>query len=256
MLKVENVGVKYMTGDFKDIGLKEYVMRKIKKQYHAQEFWAVDNVSFEVSKGDFLGIVGVNGAGKSTLMRAVSGILEPTRGRIERAGRVTPLLDLGSGFDPDLTVKENAYLRGAMLQYTRKYMDEKYKEIIEFSDLKEFENRVFRQLSSGMQVRLAFSISSMVDPEILILDEVLSVGDGIFREKSAKKMQEIIAKGSVTILVSHILPQINELCNKVLWMDRGKQIAFGPTSEVLPLYKEFLSGKTDAVHQGGLVADQ
>jgi len=240
MLKVENVSIMYRIGDFKDIGLKEYVMRKIKKNYKAQEFWAVKDISFQVEKGELLGIVGANGAGKSTLLKAVSGILHPTCGRIEREGNVIPLLELGSGFDPDLTVKENAYLRGAMLGYTRDFMNEKYEEILAFSELWDFEERPFRQLSSGMQARLAFSVSSMVHPDILILDEVLSVGDGAFRGKSEKKMREIIHGGAVTILVSHALEQIEQLCTKVLWMDRGRQVAFGTTVEVLPRYMEFL----------------
>lgn len=242
VLEVENVSIRYITGDFKDIGLKEYAMRKLTKNYQVKEFMAVDEISFTLKKGDMLGIVGSNGAGKSTLLKAVAGIMEPTKGKIKAYGDIAALLELGSGFDGDLTVKENAYLRGAILGYTRNFMNETYAQIIDFAELKEFENRPFKQLSSGMKSRLAFSIASMVQPNILILDEVLSVGDGAFQEKSAKKMREIISKGASTILVSHSLTQIRELCNKVLWLDHGHQIAFGEVNTVCNGYEQFLSG--------------
>lgn len=246
-LKVENVSIRYITGDFKDIGIKEYVSRKATNNYRVNEFMAVDGVSFTLEHGDMLGIVGTNGAGKSTLLKAVSGIMEPTKGRITANGEVAALLELGSGFDGDLTVKENAYLRGAMLGYTKEFMDETYDHIIDFAELREFENRPFKQLSSGMKSRLAFSIASLVKPDILILDEVLSVGDGAFQEKSAKKMREIISQGATTILVSHSLGQIRELCNKVLWLDHGKQVAFGDTKEICDLYEEYLNGEHEIV---------
>ena len=178
ILEVHNVSIRYMTGDFKEIGLKEYVMRKIRGEYRVREFWADRNISFSLEKGDMLGIIGTNGAGKSTLLKAVSGIMEPTGGYVKREGSIAALLELASGFDGDLTVRENAYLRGAMLGYTRKFMDETYGRIIEFAELREFEDRPFKQLSSGMKSRLAFSIASLVQPDLLILDEVLSVGDG------------------------------------------------------------------------------
>jgi len=226
MLSCRNVSIRYQVGDFKNIGLKEWVTRRLTGRYKVVDFWADKDVSFEICKGDMLGIIGTNGAGKSTLLKAVSGIMEPTRGRIVRNGRVSALLELASGFDGDLTVKENAYLRGAMLGYTRAFMDETYPYIIDFSDLKEFENRPFKQLSSGMKSRLAFAIASLVEPEILILDEVLSVGDGAFKAKSEAKMREIIKGGATTILVSHSLAQVRSLCNKVLWLHKGEQIAF------------------------------
>ena len=190
ILQVKNVSIKYITGDFKSIGLKEYVVRRLKGNYTVKEFWANRNITFNLEEGDMLGIIGTNGAGKSTLLKAVSGIMRPSEGSIIRRGTIAALLELGSGFDGDLTVKENAYLRGAMLGYTRKFMDETYEQIIDFAELKEFEDRPFKQLSSGMKSRLAFSIASMVRPDILILDEVLSVGDGAFRKKSEAKMKE------------------------------------------------------------------
>lgn len=240
VIEAKNISVRYITGDLKDIGLKEFVMKKLTHSYRVNEFMAVDNVSFTIEQGDMMGIIGKNGAGKSTLLKVISRIMEPSKGSIRVNGRIAALLELASGFDGDLNVKENAYLRGAMLGYTREYMDNKYHEIIEFSELMEYEKRPFKQLSSGMQSRLAFSIASMVEPEILILDEVLSVGDGSFREKSEKKMQEIIANGKATILVSHSIPQIKRMCNKVLWLDHGKQIAFGEAGELCEQYEQFL----------------
>ena len=242
MLKADHVSISYKIGDFKDIGLKEWTMRHLKRQYHVETFMAVEDVSFELLEGDMLGIVGANGAGKSTLLKAVTGVMEPREGHIERSGSISALLELGSGFDGDLTVKENAYLRGAMLGYTREFMDATYEQILDFSELREFAERPFKQLSTGMQSRLAFSIASLVQPEILILDEVLSVGDGAFQEKSAAKMREIIDAGAATILVSHSLKQVRELCNKVLWLHRGRQIAFGKAGPICDNYEKFLAG--------------
>ena len=244
ILEVKNVSIRYITGDFKNIGLKEYIIRKIQRNYRVTEFWADRDVSFTLERGEMLGIIGTNGAGKSTLLKAVSGIMEPTRGSIHREGTIAALLELGSGFDGDLTVKENTYLRGAMLGYTRKFMDETYGDIIDFAELREFEDRPFKQLSSGMKSRLAFSIASLVEPDILILDEVLSVGDGAFRKKSEAKMREIINGGATTILVSHSLPQVREMCDKVLWLHKGRQIDFGDDVDgICDRYKAFLNGE-------------
>ena len=243
VIEVKNVSIRFIVGDLRNIGLKEYVMKKLTGKYDVKSFMAVDNVSFTVEQGDMLGIIGTNGAGKSTLLKAVTKIMVPTRGTVKVNGRISALLELASGFDGDLNLKENAYLRGAMLGYTRKFMDEKYPEILAFSELQEFENRPFKQLSSGMKSRIAFSIASMVEPEILILDEVLSVGDGAFREKSEAKMQEIIKNGKATILVSHSIQQVRRMCNKVLWLDHGKQIAFGEAEPICDQYEEYLRTK-------------
>ena len=243
ILSVENVSIKYILGDFKEIGIKEFVIRKLTKNYTVREFWADRNISFTLEKGDMLGIIGSNGAGKSTLLKAVSGIMRPSEGRVERKGSIAALLELASGFDGDLTVRENTYLRGAMLGYTRQFMDTTYKEIIEFSELQDFQDRPFKQLSSGMKSRLAFSIASLVRPDILILDEVLSVGDGAFKVKSQKKMKEIIDGGATTILVTHNMDQVRELCNKVLWLNKGEQIEYGVDIEgICDRYEEFLKG--------------
>ena len=243
ILELENVSIRYITGDFKEIGLKEYILRRLKHNYHVTEFWADRDVTFSLEKGDMQGIIGTNGAGKSTLLKVISGIMEPTRGRVRREGSIAALLELASGFDGDLTVRENTYLRGAMLGYTRKFMDATYEQIIDFAELREFQDRPFKQLSSGMKSRLAFSIASLVQPDILILDEVLSVGDGAFRKKSEAKMREIIGGGATTILVSHSIAQVREMCNKVLWLHKGRQIAFGETKEICDRYQQFLEGK-------------
>ena len=241
VLDVQNVSIRYWRGNFKDIGIKEYIVRRMKSEYRVEAFWAVQDVSFTLEKGEMLGIIGMNGAGKSTLLKAVTGIMEPTKGIIKRKGTVAALLELGSGFDGDLTVKENTYLRGALLGYTRSFMDQTYSSIIDFAELKEYENCPFKQLSTGMKSRLAFSIASLVEPDILILDEVLSVGDGAFRRKSEAKMKEIIGNGATTILVSHSIGQVQALCSKVLWLHKGKAVAYGDNvQEICTQYTEFL----------------
>lgn len=244
ILEVRDVSIRYITGDFKDIGLKEYVLRRLRHDYHVKEFWADRDISFTLEQGDMLGIIGTNGAGKSTLLKVISGIMEPTQGSVYRKGTIAALLELASGFDGDLTVRENTYLRGAMLGYTRKFMDEMYEQIMQFSELEEFEDRPFKQLSSGMKSRLAFSIASLVQPDILILDEVLSVGDGAFRKKSEAKMREILASGATTILVSHSITQVRQLCSKILWLHKGRQIEFGDdVQQICDRYEAFLAGK-------------
>ena len=240
-VSLRNVGVKYMVGDFKNSGFKDYVMQKFKGKHSAKEFWAVENVSFDIREGDILGIVGRNGAGKSTLLKVISGIFPPSKGSVNVTGSVAALLELGTGFDGELTVRENTFLRGALMGYTREFMKEAYPEIIRFSELDEFQDRPFRQLSSGMRVRLAFSIACLVRPDILILDEVLSVGDGSFKGKSERRMKDIIDNGAITLFVSHSVSQVRKLSTKVLWLDRGKQMAFGQADEVLDMYEKFMS---------------
>lgn len=244
VLSASNVRIHYKMGDFKDIGLKEWVVRHIQHKYSVKYFMAVDGVSFDLYEGEILGIIGTNGAGKSTLLKAVSGIMEPSEGSIQINGNIAALLELASGFDGNLTVKENTYLRGAMLGYTKQFMDETYQDIIGYAELSEFEDRPFKQLSSGMQSRLAFSIACLVEPELLILDEVLSVGDGAFQKKSKAKMREIISGNAATILVSHSLPQIREMSTKILWLHKGRQIACGTNvQEICDQYQAFLEGR-------------
>lgn len=244
VIELNDVSIRYKVGDFKAIGLKEYVIRRIKRNYHVQEFWADRHITFSLEKGDMLGIIGANGAGKSTLLKAIAGIMTPTEGSVQCQGSIAALLELASGFDGELTIRENTYLRGAMLGYTRKFMNERYEEIVSFAELADFQDRPFKQLSSGMKSRLAFSIASLVDPDILILDEVLSVGDGAFRKRSEKKMMEIIRGGATTILVSHSLEQVQNMCNKVLWLHKGRQVEFGDrVDDVCVRYQDFLDNK-------------
>ena len=244
ILSLNNVSIRYMSGDFKEIGIKEFILRKITRNYKVTEFWADKNVTFSIDRGDMLGIIGTNGAGKSTLLKAVSGIMRPTEGTVTCNGKIAALLELGSGFDGDLTVRENTYLRGAMLGYTKKFMNDTYDDIISFAELEEYQDRAFKHLSSGMKSRLAFSIASLVNPNILILDEVLSVGDGAGRKKSEEKMKSIIGGGATTILVSHSIPQVRSMCNKILWLDHGRQVAFGDdVKAICDAYEKFLQDK-------------
>lgn len=240
---VNNISVRYILGDFQEVGIKDVIIQKLRGTYKKNEFWAVKDVSFQLEKGELLGIIGTNGAGKSTLLKVISGIMIPTEGTLSVKGGIASLLELGSGFDGELTVKENTFLRGAMLGYTREFMNDTYGKILEFAELEEFENHLFKNLSSGMKSRLAFSIACLVSPEILILDEVLSVGDGAFRQKSEEKMMEIIKGGATTLLVSHSLAQIRRLATKVLWLDHGKAVAFGDTASICKEYDEFLKAK-------------
>ena len=244
VIEAKNVSIRYKKGNFKDIGLKDYIIRKIRGTYKVEDFWADKDISFTLEKGDMLGIIGTNGAGKSTLLKAISGVMQPTHGTITHEGRISSLLELTGGFDDNLTVRENAYLRGAFLGYTRKFMNEKYDAIIEFAELGEFQEYLFSQLSSGMKSRLDFSVASLMQPDILILDEVLSVGDGAFRRKSEAKMLEIIRGGATTLLVSHSLDQVRSLCSKILWLHRGQQIAFTEdVQKACDQYQAFLDGE-------------
>jgi len=244
VIECKDVSIRYITGDFKSIGLKEYVMRKLTNNFHVKEFWADRHITFSLEQGDMLGIIGSNGAGKSTLLKAVTGIMIPTGGKVTTHGKIAALLELGSGFDANMTVRENTYLRGAMLGYTKDFLDAKYDEIIAFAELEEFQDYMFKQLSSGMKSRLAFSIACLVDPDIIILDEVLSVGDGAFAKKSGDRMREILSSGKTGVLVSHSVGQIRELCNKVLWLDHGNQIAFSDDVELYcDAYEEYLATK-------------
>lgn len=242
-IELNDISVSYIVGDFSTVGLKDIIIQRIQGNYKPKEFTAVKHVSFALEEGELLGIIGANGAGKSTLLKVISGIMRPTAGTMAVRGNIASLLELGTGFDGDLTVRENTFLRGAMLGYTREFMNETYQSIIEFAELQEFEDRLFNHLSSGMKSRLAFSIACLVNPDILILDEVLSVGDGAFRQKSEQKMLEIIKGGATTLLVSHSLDQIRRMATKVLWLDKGNQVAFGETKEICDRYQAFLNGK-------------
>ena len=240
MIDVNNVSVRYIMGDFKDIGIKEYLIKKVKGQMIVKEFWALNDVSFHVDKGELLGIIGSNGSGKSTLLKVLAGIMPPTRGSITANGSIAALLELGAGFDGDLTVKENVYLRGALLGYTKEFVEEEYGHIIEFSELQEFQDVAFKKLSSGMKSKLAFSIASRINPDILVLDEVLSVGDIAFRKKSENRMKELMSGGTTTILVSHSMEQIRNMCTKVVWLEKGEFRGIGDTKTMCDMYEKYM----------------
>ena len=231
IIQVNNITVRYKIANDRVSSLKEFVIKKIKKSITEKDFLALDNVSFTVKKGDVVGVVGRNGAGKSTLLKVVSGIQKPASGNIVLNGRVVPMLELGAGFDMELSGKENVYLNGAVLGYSKEFLDEKYNDILEFSELGDFINMPVRNYSSGMVARLAFSIASMVNPEILIVDEVLSVGDENFQRKSKNRMIE---------LMSGNIKQIEEICNKAVWLEHGKVVMTGPSDVVCAEYKKSL----------------
>ncbi len=240
MVEAKEVSIRYLSGDFSDIGLKEWVIQKVKGERKVKSFWAVDGVSFQLGKGDFMGIIGTNGAGKSTLLKAATGILKPQKGSITADGNIVALLELGTGFDGDLNLRENIRMRGALLGYSKQFVEERVDQILEFAELTEFQWYKYKQLSSGMRSRLAFSICCMVQPDVLILDEVLSVGDGSFRKKSENKMMEVIEHGATTLFVSHSTAQMRRLCNKLLWLDHGQQVAFAENrEEVLKLLMQY-----------------
>ena len=240
MIDVNNLSVKYVLGDFKDIGLKEYLIKKAKGQITKKELWALNDVSFHVNKGELLGIIGSNGSGKSTILKVLAGIMPPTKGSIKANGSIAALLELGAGFDGDLTVQENVYLRGALLGYSKEFVQEEYDNIIAFSELKEFEKIPYKRLSSGMKNKLAFSIASCVNPDILVLDEVLSVGDMAFRQKSEARMRELMGGGTTTILVSHSLSQVRQMCTQVVWLEKGEMRGIGDTKTMCDEYEKYM----------------
>lgn len=217
--------------------IKEYVVQLLRGKIKYEEFWALKNVSFEVERGEVVGIIGHNGAGKSTLLKVISGILKPTGGALEVHGNVVPMLELGSGFDHDLTGRENIFLNGSILGYSEKYLKEKYEQIVEFSELGKFIDVPIRNYSSGMLMRLAFSIATVVQPEILIVDEILAVGDAAFQEKSKARMLELMSGGTTVLFVSHSLEQIREMCDRVIWLEHGQIKAIGATNDICDAYE-------------------
>ena len=233
-IEVDNVSMKFNLSKEKVDSLKDYVIKMLKKEIHYNEFWALKNISFTVEKGDRVGILGLNGAGKSTLLKVISGVFKPTEGTVNKSGKIVPLLELGAGFDPQYTGTENIFLYGAMLGYSKKFIQEKYDEIVKFSELEKFMDVPVKNYSSGMKSRLGFSIATVVEPKILILDEVLSVGDAKFRKKSENKIMSMFDSGVTVLFVSHSLDQVKRLCNKAMILEKGKLIAYGdidPISE-------------------------
>ncbi|MDD4718576.1 MAG: ABC transporter ATP-binding protein [Bacilli bacterium] len=247
MIKVNSVSMKFNLGIEKGFSLKQFFIDILKpgkkKKKKKSDFWALNEVEFDIKKGEVVGFVGSNGAGKSTLLKVVAGVMKPTKGKVDIYGNICPMIELGAGFDMDLTARENIYLNGAVLGYSKKFLDEKFDEIVDFSELKEFLDVPVRNFSSGMVARLAFSVATIVDPEILIVDEILSVGDINFQQKSENKMKSMIGGGTTVLYVSHSLEAIKKLCDRVVWLEKGKVQMIGETNEVCDAYKKYMKDK-------------
>ena len=237
MIEVSDVSMRFRMNSDKIMSLKEFVTTALRGKLRYQEFTALEHVSFTVKKGETLGLIGRNGAGKSTMLKVISGILKPTEGRVTRHGNVVPMLELGSGFDMDLTGRENIFLNGAILGYSEEFLKAKYDEIVEFSELGQFIEVPIRNYSSGMLARLAFSIATVVQPEILIVDEILSVGDAQFQEKSKRRMMELMGGGTTVLFVSHSIEQIREMCRRVVWLEKGQVKLTGQAKEICAAYE-------------------
>ena len=240
---VENMSMLFNLNKEKVDNIKEYFIKLVTRKLHFTEFWALQDISFTVEKGERVGVLGFNGAGKSTLLKVIAGVLKPTKGKVSVEGVIAPLLELGAGFDMNYTGAENIYLYGATMGYSRKYIEERYNEIVEFSELGEFIDVPVKNYSSGMRARLGFAIATAVDPEVLILDEVLSVGDAKFRIKSENKIKSMFDKGVTVLFVSHNTAQVRRLCTKAILLDHGKIIANGDVNEVCDIYDQRVNGK-------------
>lgn len=239
MIKVEHVSMKFRFTTDKILSLKEYAIAKLKGNLKYEEFWVFRDINFEVKKGEVIGIIGRNGAGKSTLLKIIAGVLKPTEGKVTINGTIVPMLELGSGFDVELSGRENIFLNGAILGYGEEFLNEKYDEIVEFSELGKFIDSPIRNYSSGMLMRLAFSIASVVEPEILIVDEILAVGDEGFQRKSKDRMLELMGGGTTVLFVSHSIGQIQEMCNRVVWIDNGSVKMIGDVDVICNAYREY-----------------
>ena len=236
-IEVNDISVRFRMASDRVNTLKEFMIRTLSKKINYTEFWALQDVSFVVEKGDVLGIIGRNGAGKSTLLKVISGIMKPTKGTCTNDGNIVPMLELGSGFDYELSGRENIFLNGAILGYSEEFLNKRYDEILEFSELRDFIEVPLRNYSSGMVMRLAFSVAAVISPEILIVDEILSVGDAQFQEKSRKRMREMMGGGTTVLFVSHEMEQIRNMCSNVVWLEHGRVKAFGKTQEICDRYE-------------------
>ena len=239
---VDHMSMMFNLNKEKVDNIKEYFIKLVTRKLHFTEFWALNDISFTVEKGERVGILGLNGAGKSTLLKVIAGVLKPTKGSVKVSGVIAPMLELGAGFDMNYSGKENIFLYGATMGYSRKFIEEKYDEIVEFSELKDFIDVPVKNYSSGMRARLGFAIATAVEPEILILDEVLSVGDAKFRKKSEDKVRSMFDKGTTVLFVSHSTQQVLNICNKAIILDHGKLIASGDAKEICALYDEMVRG--------------
>ncbi|MBP3841851.1 MAG: ABC transporter ATP-binding protein [Bacilli bacterium] len=240
MITLEHVSMKFNLGIEKEFSIKQAFVNffdpRKRKNKNKGTFLALDDISFNVKRGEVVGLIGSNGAGKSTMLKVVSGVMKPTKGKVKINGVISPMIELGAGFDPELTARENIYLNGAILGYSKKFIEDKFDDIVEFSELRDFLEVPVKNFSSGMTAKLAFSIATIVNPEILIVDEILSVGDIKFQEKSKNKMMELIKGGTTVLYVSHSLESIKELCDRVIWLEHGKMIKMGNTKEICDEY--------------------
>ena len=237
---VDHVSMKFNLSKEKVDSLKDYVIKLFRHELHYHEYWALSDIDFSIKKGDRVGILGMNGAGKSTLLKVIAGVIKPTEGKVVRHGKIVPLLELGAGFDPQYSGRENIYLYGAVLGYSREFIDKKFDEIVSFSELEDFIDVPLKNYSSGMKSRVGFSIATVVSPDILILDEVLSVGDAKFKKKSEKKVMDMFASGVTVLFVSHSLAQVKRLCNKAIILEQGRIIDYGDIDLVARRYKRML----------------
>lgn len=238
MIEVKDVSMRFRMSNDRISSIKEYMVQMLRGKLQYNEFEALKHVSFDVNKGEVVGLIGHNGAGKSTMLKVISGILKPTEGSVVVRGNIAPMLELGSGFDMDMTGRENIFLNGAILGYSEEFLSSKYDEVVAFSEIGPFIDVPLRNYSSGMIARLAFSIATVVEPEILIVDEVLSVGDADFQEKSRRRMMELMSGGTTVLFVSHSLPQVREMCSRVLWVERGEVQMFGDVNDVCDIYEK------------------
>lgn len=240
-VEVKDVSMHFNMNKDKIDNLKEYCIKLFKKQLFYEDFTALQDISFQIEAGDVFGIIGLNGSGKSTLLKIISGILKPTTGSVKVTGTIAPLIELGAGFDADLTARENVFLNGSVLGFSREFMREKFDEIIEFSELEEFVDVPIKNFSSGMVARIGFAVATIVKPDILICDEILSVGDYRFQEKCERRIQQLMSDGTSVILVSHSIQQVERMCNHILWLERGRMKAIGG-KELIPLYQPDFEG--------------
>ena len=240
IIKVKNVSMRFRLDANHTTSLKEWVVSHLRRRQQYKDFYALKKVTFEVGRGEVFGIVGRNGSGKSTLLKVISGIYKPTSGTAVSAGRVAPMLELGSGFDEELSGRENVFLNGAILGFGEKFMKDKYEEIVDYAGLREFIDAPLKTYSSGMKIRLAFAVATVVEPEILIVDEILAVGDAAFQKKSFQRMMELMSGGTTVLFVSHTMKQIRDLCNRVLWLDHGQIRMLGDTETVCDAYEKAL----------------
>ena len=237
-IKVDNVSMLFNMPKERVDNLIEFFIKMVRKQLKFDKFYALQGVSLEIKKGEVVGLIGLNGSGKSTLLKVISGILNPTTGSAEIDGIISPLIELGAGFDFELTTRENIFLNGSVLGFDRNFMKEKYDEILDFAELRDFENVAIKNFSSGMVARLGFAIATLVKPDILIVDEILAVGDFRFQQKCERRIVEMMAGGTTVIIVSHSIDQIERLCSRVIWLEKGKILMSGPTEEVCSKYKQ------------------